>query len=376
MKINLKDIEEDKCNFNYMSIEEYDTLKNSIKLRGIQDKITLRLNPLNKHQYIIVKGHWRIKALKDLGYTGIPNEKISEEQIVIYPNMSETVALEQLFDSNIRGNIDPLKYIDFLLHYMKIHNINQTQLSQRLGIRKSRLSKILSIMKSDESVGLMKRIRYWRESLKRQDSLTFKHLAQLARLNDDPVTQLGIYEDYMFSQGVSANELKRVIDERMANAKKIDQELIYIGDEELAERLRDRYESMKYDKNSYKILVREINKRTGDGKMWYYYFPPDKFTEEEVKQFAIEHGAEYCGKETTITSYKVYVGLTIKEIDEGKSEPQFPRREYHKDFDKSFHNEYTWCFNCYKLIKEEQPLKPYNYCSIKCLRAKSRKLKR
>ena len=86
MKINLKDIKEFKHNFNYQSDEQYEVTKNTIKLRGIHEPIVLRHNSLIKGEYIIVSGHYRVRALKDLGYTEIPNDKISEKQIKMKPH--------------------------------------------------------------------------------------------------------------------------------------------------------------------------------------------------------------------------------------------------------------------------------------------------
>lgn len=330
MKINLKDIKEFKHNFNYQSDEQYEVTKNTIKLRGIHEPIVLRDNPLIKGEYIIVSGHYRIRALRDLGYKFIPNEKISEKQIVII-NVNEEDALIQLHDYNVRGKRDPLEYIRYLEYCMKKLNIDSGALAHRLGINRKRLSHMLAISRCSNE--LKYHLNLHGGELIKTNRLTMKHLEQLARLNGNSL-QFGIYDTYIYNEGVSANKLKGIIDkvidegkieegqlislEAQFNARKVKArlEVLEAFHPKIANIVREFWYPLRYEKNTYRDMEREINIRLGQPKRVDYFLPTEKYTVEQAKEYADKHMGEYIGIETK-SWHRIYVvANSIEELRE------------------------------------------------------------
>ena len=326
MKINLKDIKEFKHNFNYQSDEQYEVTKNTIKLRGIHEPIVLRHNPLIKGEYIIVSGHYRVRALKDLGYTEIPNDKISEKQIVII-NVNEEDALIQLHDYNVRGKKDPLVYIKYLEYCMKKLNINKVALAQLLGIDQSRLSHMLAISKCSKE--LKHHLNLHGGELIKNNKLTVKHLEQLSRLNDNP-SQCGIYETFVYGEGVSANKLREIVDKVLDedkiegqlpllkkewNAKKIESrlELLETTHPEVAKRVREFWYPLRYE-NIYNDMDEEIRIRISQPKQIEYFMPCDKYTEVQARDYADKHMGQYL-EISTVSWHRLFiVPHTIEEL--------------------------------------------------------------
>jgi len=203
MKIEI--LQQNPYNFNVMGKEEFELLKQDIKKRKTLDqKIVVR--PLTEGKYEIINGYHRVKALKELGFKEIPDEWIE------IADVDDGVALEQLFSGNIRGKRHPVKFARFLKQYMEEKKINQSQLSRELGIDKTRLSRILSVL-NIKSEYVQKQIEEHGDQLIESGDLTLKHLELLARFNHNPEIQELIWSDYILLQRLSVNRIHRELRE-------------------------------------------------------------------------------------------------------------------------------------------------------------------
>lgn len=199
MKIEI--LQQNPYNFNVMGKEEFELLKQDIKKRKTLDqKIVVR--PLTEGKYEIINGYHRVKALKELGYKEIPDEWI---EIV---DVDNRVALEQLFSGNIRGKRHPIKYARFLKKYMEEKKLNQSQLSEELGIDKTRLSRTLTVL-NIKSEYVQKQIEELGDPLIESGDLTSKHLELLSRFNHSLEIQELIWSDYILLKRLSVNQILR-----------------------------------------------------------------------------------------------------------------------------------------------------------------------
>lgn len=313
MKIKLEDIGPDPNNPNVFSDEEYESLKNSIILRGIQKPIELRTDSSTTDKYIVVDGEHRLRVLRDLGCTEIPNEKISENQIVILSAMSEEVSLEKLYDNTLRGHTHPYEFIKLLKEFMNKKRITQTELAKQLGISESKISKMLSITRS-KSEELLQALENDSERLE----LSFKHYEILASLNDTPDLQYEIYSKHVAEQRKSANDLKKVVDGILKNQSKMKATLEYlsINDRRLHDELKPIYWKHRHDNDSCKLLEQEIGIRTGRATPSYFYYACEDYSKKDIKKLAKSHYGEVTGKEVKKV-WKLYMfPKNIEEIRE------------------------------------------------------------
>lgn len=100
-------------------------------------------------------------------------------------------------------------------------------------------------------------------------------------------------------------------------AKKIESriELLEATHPKLAESIKEFWYPLRHE-NIYNDMVAEIKIRLGRPDSREFFFPEEKFTEEEIKKYVKSHMGEYVGK-ITKSWYRIFiVPKTIKELRE------------------------------------------------------------
>ena len=146
--------------FEDITGEKWEDIKESIKRRGVIEAIVVYEDPIT-HELIIVSGHQRSRASKEIGLLQIPC------RIAHYPDIDEKtgspredVILEDLICTNIMqrgiGNVNPMKMARCIIELERIYGIknggdrksdlnnsnlkSQKQLAEQIGIDQSQLA--------------------------------------------------------------------------------------------------------------------------------------------------------------------------------------------------------------------------------------------
>ncbi len=203
MSVNLAD-EYSKIDVNKIAPNPYQPRKEegdvselmeSIKLHGLAQPITVTCK---NDSYILKFGHRRLKAHKLLGLKKI-------QAVVV-----EEISNKEMFDIAIvenlhREDVSPVEYAQsFSKAIAEGIYKNQQELSQGLGISKSKVSKIMSVLKLDEEV----------QTIISQDKNTIG-IETLQELSKTPKKEQKKLYEGLKKQTINREDIKKIVQKDM-----------------------------------------------------------------------------------------------------------------------------------------------------------------
>jgi len=122
-----------------------DEMAESLATSGLIQPVRLRWSRADG-VWMICQGHTRVAAARRLGWKTI--------DAICYPEETPlaTIRRDQLAENLVRTNPDPLATAGALRDLMAEWSCNANELSARLGIHKSTVSRLLALLKSDPEI--------------------------------------------------------------------------------------------------------------------------------------------------------------------------------------------------------------------------------
>lgn len=153
-------------NFNEMTTEEYEALKEQIKKDSARDgKLSfekkIEVRPLGNNRFEVIDGHHKIKVARELDFLEIPDDQI---EIL---DLTEAQALERLMKLKTRGSlINPIKQAE-AFQKLRDYGMSEEQIGLEFGLSQSRVADIIARLKIPEQVKerIVSDVRYFTPSL-------------------------------------------------------------------------------------------------------------------------------------------------------------------------------------------------------------------
>jgi ParB-like chromosome segregation protein Spo0J len=250
----ITDIIPNDLNWNIMTEEEYETLKNQIKADSkeqlvIGDKLILR--PVGS-KYELVDGHWRYKAIKELGFDEIPGDLIEIREY------DEAHALLFMFHKKLRGSQnDPFREAQALKR-LKDAQIPMRKLTELTGKSERRIYEILNRLEVSEEI---------KEKV-RHAAVSPSMLDEINKADTDEVK--GLLVNAVINEGFTRRDVRRAITERKRRyydtakpiPKKIVNDIISskkMYEEDKSTNAELKYKNIKVSNEDYKKLLQLKN---------------------------------------------------------------------------------------------------------------------
>ena len=203
--MRIEKIRENPFNFNVLTLEKYNALKNDVnnRIKNKQKWFTkmIVIRSLDNGLYELIDGHQKFSICKDLGISEIPNKYIDIQ------NLTEEEAKRDLWSNNIKGRSNPIKKALFLDEDRK-KGLTNIQIGEKYAISKSRVSQILRRLKNlhpqiiEEERGKSATANFF---------LTEKIVDELMSLKNIPDTQLKLYREIK-KKGMSLKTIKSLME--------------------------------------------------------------------------------------------------------------------------------------------------------------------
>lgn len=117
----------------------------SLRVSGLLQPIRARWDRANS-RWVVVVGHTRLLGAERLGWQTI--------DVICYPEETSlaTIRRDQVVENTCRTNPDPLPTAHALRDLMAEYGCNAAELSDRVGLHRSTVSRLLALLKADAEV--------------------------------------------------------------------------------------------------------------------------------------------------------------------------------------------------------------------------------